>query len=101
MSGIRSELQFSLFENSSQVSMNSNLSSIQLVIFCCIHDRFLSCKLLLDVWMKTISRVPSHAGHKYINIFYGLNLLYWPSIFIFFYFLIDFDSNFQADNKYL
>jgi len=65
--GIRSELQFSSLENSSQVSTGSNLSSIQLVIFSCIYDRFLSSKLLLDVWIKTISRVPSHAGHKYLN----------------------------------
>lgn len=57
MNGLRSELPFS-------TSTNDNLLSIQLVIFSCIYDRFLSSKLLLDVWMKTISQVQSHAGHK-------------------------------------
>lgn len=64
MNGLRSELQFSNLESSSQISTSESLLSIQLVIFNCIYDRFLSSKLLLDVWVKTIANVQSHAGHK-------------------------------------
>lgn len=64
VSGLRSELQFSKPGSISQASTNDNLSSIQLVIFSCIYDRFLSSKLLLDVWLKTISQVQYHIGHK-------------------------------------
>lgn len=43
---------------------NDNLQSIQLVIFSYIYDKFLSSKLLLDVWIKIISQTQSHKEHK-------------------------------------
>jgi len=63
VNGLRSELAFPTPDSISQISTTDNLLSIQLIIFNCIHDRFLSCKLLLEVWMKTISQIQSHVEH--------------------------------------
>ncbi|XP_050428973.1 Fanconi anemia group D2 protein isoform X2 [Adelges cooleyi] len=67
--GLRSELPFANLDKFSQLTANSeNFTSIQLVIFSCIYDRFLSSKLLLDVWVKTISQVQSHVEHKPMDV---------------------------------
>lgn len=68
VNGLRSELAFSTPDSISQISTTDNLLSIQLIIFNCIHDRFLSCKLLLEVWMKTISQIQSHVEHIPLDV---------------------------------
>ncbi|VVC29458.1 Hypothetical protein CINCED_3A008880 [Cinara cedri] len=68
VNGLRSELPFSTSDSISQMLTNDNMQSLQLVIFSCIYDKFLSSKLLLDVWIKIISQVQSHAGHKPLDV---------------------------------
>ncbi|XP_050532705.1 Fanconi anemia group D2 protein isoform X2 [Daktulosphaira vitifoliae] len=68
VNGLRCELPFGTLDKLSQTALSDNLTSIQLVIFSCIYDRFLSCKMLLDVWVKIISQIQTHVEHKSLDV---------------------------------